>query len=84
MFGKDFYFPAYKQTVNTFSEDCFLPQIKALGGAEKLLREIASSSLDAIYFKDRESRWLYANPSLERIAGKPSSELLGKTDAEIY
>ncbi len=61
-----------------------MSKTKALGNIEKLLLEIANTSLDAIYVKDKESRWLYANPSLERIAGKPISELLNKTDAEIY
>jgi PAS domain S-box-containing protein len=52
--------------------------------AEKLLRSLAEVSLDAIYVKDLESRWLFANPALERLTGKPISELLGKTDAQIY
>ncbi len=61
-----------------------MPKTKALGNAEELVREITNASLDAIYVKDTQSRWLYANPSLERIAGKPISELLNKTDIEIY
>ncbi|MGE5187708.1 MAG: PAS domain S-box protein [Betaproteobacteria bacterium] len=57
---------------------------EALSNAGRLLRSLTDASLDAIYIKDRESRWLFANPALERIAGKPLRELLGKTDAEIY
>ncbi len=57
---------------------------ETLRNPEKLLRSLADVSLDAIYVKDRNSRWLFANPALERIAGKSVAELLGKTDAEIY
>jgi PAS domain S-box-containing protein len=57
---------------------------EALGNAGRLLRSYADASLDAIYVKDRNSRWLFANPALQRITGKPIAELLGKTDVEIY
>ncbi len=57
---------------------------EALSNAGRLLRSYADASLDAIYVKDRQSRWLFANPALERITGKTSPELLGKTDVEIY
>lgn len=56
----------------------------ALKSAQKLLTSVTDTSSDAIYVKDLQSRWLFANPALEHIAGKPVSELLGKTDAEIY
>jgi PAS domain S-box-containing protein len=55
-----------------------------LSNAGRLLRSYADASIDAIYIKDRNSRWRFANPALERITGKPAAELLGKTDAEIY
>jgi PAS domain S-box-containing protein len=51
---------------------------------EKLLSAVTDVSSDAIYVKDRDSRWLFANPALQRIAGKTSFEVLGKTDVEIY
>ena len=57
---------------------------EALSNAGRLLRSYADASLDAIYVKDRNSRWLFANPALQRITGKPIAELLGKTDVEIY
>ncbi|MTK64759.1 MAG: PAS domain-containing protein [Methanobacterium sp.] len=43
-----------------------------------------NSSSDIIYVKDRQSRWLFANPSLQRLTGKDEVDLLGKTDLEIY
>ena len=55
-----------------------------LHSAEKLLKAVTDGSSDAIYVKDRQSRWLFANPALERIVGKSSAEVLGKTDIEIY
>jgi PAS domain S-box-containing protein len=51
---------------------------------EKLLSSITNLSSDVIYIKDRQSRWIFANPALERIIGKTADELLGKTDFEIY
>ena len=55
-----------------------------LTNTETILSAITNLSSDVIYVKDNQSRWIFANPALERIAGKPSSELMGKTDAEIY
>ena len=51
---------------------------------ERLLNAVMDGSSDVIYVKDCQSHWLFVNPALERIAGKPSSELLGKNDLEIY
>jgi PAS domain S-box-containing protein len=56
----------------------------SLRNTERLLSAVTSGSSDAIYVKDCQSRWLFVNPALERIIGKPSSELLGKNDLEIY
>ncbi len=57
---------------------------ESLRSVEKLLSSVTNAAVDAIYVKDSQSHWLFANPALERITGKPISELLGKTDAEIY
>jgi PAS domain S-box-containing protein len=51
---------------------------------ETLLSSITNLSSDVIYVKDRLSRWIFVNPALERIVGKKSDDLLGKTDLEIY
>jgi PAS domain S-box-containing protein len=55
-----------------------------LRSSEKVLSAVTNGSSDAIYVKDRQSHWLFANPALEQIVGKSSIELLGKTDSEIY
>ncbi len=57
---------------------------ESLRNTERLLTAVTNGSSDAIYVKDFQSRWLFINPALEHITGKPSSELLGKNDLEIY
>ena len=56
----------------------------ALRESEALLRALTDNSPDAIYVKDRESRWLMANPAVLRIVGKSAQEALGRTDLELY
>jgi len=55
-----------------------------LRASEGLLRAVTDHTTDAVYVKDRESRWLMANPALLRIVARPAEEVLGLTDAEIY
>ena len=50
---------------------------------QALLRAVTDSSPDAIFAKDREGRWTFANAAALRITGKRSEELLGRSDAEI-
>ena len=52
--------------------------------SEDMLRLITNNSPDPIFIKDRESRWLYINPALERLMGKPAVELLGKRPYEVF
>lgn len=48
-----------------------------------LLRAIADTSPDVMFAKDREGRVRFANPATLALIGKPSSEVLGRTDAEF-
>ncbi len=57
---------------------------EALRRSEELLRAVTDNSPDAIYVKDRQSRWLMANPAVLRIVGKAAQEALGKTDLKLY
>lgn len=66
------------------AEDLNQNILTELHTTEKLLSSITNLSSDVIYIKDRQSRWIFANPALERIIGKTADELLGKTDLEIY
>ena len=56
---------------------------EAVQSSEALLRAITSSSPDAIFGKDREGRWTFANEAALRFVGRPSREVLGRTDAEV-
>jgi PAS domain S-box-containing protein len=58
--------------------------LEELRTTETLLSEVTDLSSDVIYVKDRQSRWIFANPALERIIGRTADELLGKTDLEIF
>ena len=57
----------------------------ALATERTLLRTLLDLLPDAIYIKDRESRFLVANERIARTMGVASPEdLLGKTDADFY
>ena len=58
--------------------------LEELRKSESLLSSITNSSSDIIYIKDRQSRWIFANPALEQFIGRNVDELLGKNDLEIY
>ncbi len=49
-----------------------------------LLQAVMEGTSDPIFVKDRDSRILLANPALARVAGKPLTEIIGKTDTEYY
>ena len=49
-----------------------------------LIRGIGDSSVDAIYAKDLEGRFLYANPALLAIIGKSADAVIGHTNAELH
>jgi PAS domain S-box-containing protein len=58
--------------------------LEELRNTVTLLSAITNLSSDVIYVKDRQSRWIFANPALERIIGRTADKLLGKNDLEIY
>ena len=51
--------------------------------AWRLLEAIAESSTDAIYAKDTEGRYLFANREVGRLLGTSVAHLLGKTAAHL-
>jgi len=57
---------------------------EALRQSEELLRAVTDNSPDAIYVKDRESKWLMANPAVLGIVRKTAAEVQGKTDRDLY
>lgn len=51
---------------------------------QTLLRSLMDSLPDAIYFKDRESRFTKINRTMEEIYGKYHKTIIGKTDFDLF
>ncbi|MGJ4854917.1 PAS domain-containing protein [Labrys sp. La1] len=49
-----------------------------------LLQAVMNGTPDLIYAKDRDGRYALVNPSVERLMGKTSDEILGRSDTEIF
>ena len=52
--------------------------------ATALIRAIGNNSPDAIYAKDTEGRFVFVNPAVLAIIGKPANEVIGRTDADLH
>ncbi len=52
--------------------------------SENRYRAIVDNASDSIFLKDRNFRYTHVNPSMERLLGLPSSELIGKTDRDLF
>lgn len=48
------------------------------------LQEFMNNCPGACFAKDEKGRYVFANPVLEMILGLPQSQLMGKTDADLY
>ncbi len=57
---------------------------EALRKSEAMLKGITDSIPEPIFLKDREGRFIFANPATLAVVGKPLDQVLGRTDAEIY
>lgn len=51
---------------------------------ETFFKSIAEGSLDAIFIKDVEGRYLFVNSASSKIVGKEPEEVVGKTYSEIF
>jgi len=51
---------------------------------KRLLQSLLDNIPDAIFFKDRNSRFTKVNQTMERIYGQPNRCLLGKTDFDLF
>ncbi len=56
----------------------------ALLEQKNLLRAITESTPDLIFAKDRESRWLTANPAAFAAIGKTASEVIGRRETDWH
>ena len=57
---------------------------QALAESEGRLRAIIDSAMDCIFVKNREGRYLLVNSKMEEHLGVSQSELIYKTDEEIF
>jgi PAS domain S-box-containing protein len=52
--------------------------------AAALLNAIGTCSPDPIYAKDTEGRFLFANPAVLAVIGRPADQVIGRSDAEWH
>ena len=57
------------------------PEAMAAGS---LVQQIADNVSDAIVAKDLQGRFLLFNPAAERLSGRSASEVLGRTERELF
>jgi PAS domain S-box-containing protein len=57
--------------------------IGALAARDRELTFLARHSPDAIARFDTQGRFIYVNPAMERLAGRPAEEMLGRAAREI-
>jgi len=52
--------------------------------SEKRFRAVFETAIDSIFIKDALLRYIQANAAMERLFGLPSSEIIGKTDDDLF
>ena len=57
---------------------------EALRRSEHRFREITEAAQDAIFCKDKNRRYTFVNPAVERLFGLPASVLVGKRPEDLY
>jgi PAS domain S-box-containing protein len=50
----------------------------------ELLKAVADGTTDAVFVKDRDGKYLLANPAGARFVGRADGDVLGRTDAELF
>jgi PAS domain S-box-containing protein len=56
----------------------------ALKESQELFENFMNYSPTTAFIKDAEGRYVFVNRSFEQLLGQPSTELLGKTDADLF
>jgi PAS domain-containing protein len=57
---------------------------EALRESEERFRTIIETARDSIFIKNRDLKYTLVNPGMERLFGMQASQLLGKTDEELF
>ncbi|MCD4773341.1 MAG: PAS domain S-box protein, partial [Bacteroidales bacterium] len=57
---------------------------KDLRESEEKFRAISESAIDSIFIKDVNSKYIHVNPAMEKLFGLTASDLIGKTDIELF
>ena len=76
--------PMLDEDGKTYGAVAVLYDVTERKRTETLFQAITEISPDPIYVKDRESRFLLANPASLSVLAKTLDEIRGKTDAEIF
>jgi len=56
----------------------------ALRESEERFRAVFETAQACIFIKDRDQRYTHVNPEMEKLFGLPASELIAKTDEELF
>ena len=56
----------------------------ALSESEESFRAVFETAKDSIFIKDRSLRYTRVNPAMEQLFGLTASELIGKTDEDLF
>ncbi|MDQ1342623.1 MAG: hypothetical protein QG571_1241, partial [Pseudomonadota bacterium] len=57
---------------------------RALQDSETRLQQVLDNTSAVIFAKDNQGRYLFVNREFETLAGRPTSEVLGHTDDEVF
>ncbi len=57
---------------------------RALRESEERFRAIFETAQDFIFIKDRDFKYTQVNPAMERLFDLPASELIGRTDDDLF
>lgn len=56
----------------------------SLSESNDILRALTESSIDAIFIKDTQGRYLFVNSASAKILGKSAGEIIGKNDTDFF
>ena len=59
-------------------------EMAALRTSKRLLQAVVEGITDAVFVKDRDSRYVLANEAAARFIGRPVAEIIGRDDSELF